>query len=370
MKLNIRPGVLGGGQLSMMLIQSAQALGILPTFLTPLKEDPACRISGLVKLGDPRKSSDLKEFCKDLDALTFESEFYDANYLKNELKTFNGTIFPSLDNLERLQDRKTQKTLFVKNKLQTSPFIHTNKPDEVRSFFKLQQQLVAKQRFNGYDGYGTFLLRTEKDVETFLAKPDLQLDQFIFEKLIRFEYEVAVQAARSRSGDVVFFPFVKTIQKDNKCFIVEGPEKSSAHLVTLQKAIQKFLNHLDYVGVIGFEFFKTKGGFILNEVAPRVHNTGHHTLDSCNLDQFTMHWLCILQDKLPKVQLKTKAFVMLNLIGESENEVQVPDRNLGALYWYGKKNRKGRKLGHVNFVGENKKALVTKALKELKTWKL
>ena len=153
MKLNIQPGVLGGGQLSMMLIQKAQALGLLPAHLTPLPVDPACRVSPRSHLGDPRKATDLLAFTQNLSALTFESEFYDAQYLKKELKNFKGPIFPSLDNLERLQDRKTQKDLFVKNKVHTSPFIQTAHSEEIKSFFKQQGQLVAKQRWNGYDGY-------------------------------------------------------------------------------------------------------------------------------------------------------------------------------------------------------------------------
>lgn len=354
----------------MMLAQKAQALGLIPAALTPRQEDPVCRVSGSYVLGDPRNANDLKSFTRDLKILTFESEFYEARFLQKELKNFKGLVFPSLQALHLLQDRKTQKQAFIKNKLTTSPFIQTIIPDQIKEFFKTQGPLVAKARWNGYDGYGTFLLRTPKDLDQFLVKNKQQLADFIFEKLIKFDYEIAVQAARSRSGHVVFFPFVKTIQKDNKCFLVDGPEITTPQTLKLQKAIKKFLDEIDYVGVMGLEFFKTKAGLILNEVAPRVHNTGHHTLESCSIDQFTLHWLCALQDKLPQPELKTKAFVMLNLIGRGEPEVAIPDRGSGSLYWYGKKNRKGRKLGHINFTGENKKALVHRALKELKSWHL
>ena len=352
----------------MMLLQKAQQLGLTPTHLTPSSLDPACKVSGLGTIGDPKDATALKNFVKNLDVLTFESEFYDAAYLKKELQDFKGYIFPSLDALACLQDRKTQKESFAKNKLTTSPFINTNEQAKIIKFFEAQSALVAKKRWNGYDGYGTFLLRSKSDLENFLQQNSDNLSDFIFEKLISFDYEVALQASRSRRGHTVFFPLVKTIQKDNKCFLVEGPLTSNPQL---QKSIQKFLNKMDYVGTIGFEFFKTKKGLILNEVAPRVHNTGHHTLDSCSTDQFTMHILCGLQDKLPTPTLKTKSFVMLNLIGKSTNDVEMPDQTTGgALFWYGKQNRQGRKLGHINFVGENKKALVARAFKELKAWKL
>ncbi len=370
METKVRAGILGGGQLSMMLVQRAQLMGLHPKHLTASLTDPASLVSPNSVLGDPKNETQLKSFIQELNVLTFESEFYDAAYLKKHLANFKGQIFPNLDCLQLLQDRNTQKTALVNSKLETSPFIQTSHKTEIKAFFKKMGSLVAKKRWNGYDGYGTFILRDEKQLEDFLSNSDHDLEHFIFEKLIKFEYEAAVQVARSKSGHVVFFPFVKTTQKDNKCFLVEGPEKETAEMKRLKKLIQKFLSKIDYVGVIGFEFFKTKSGLIINEVAPRVHNTGHHTLDSCTVDQFTMHLLCALQDKLPAVELKSKAFVMLNLIGTSTHEVQIPDRRQGNLFWYGKSNREGRKLGHINFTGENKKALVYKAFQELKIWKL
>ncbi len=354
----------------MMLVQQAQSLGLYPKHLTLSLTDPASLVSPNAVLGDPKNEIQLKSFLENLNLLTFESEFFDAAYLKNHLANFKGKVFPSLYCLQLLQDRKTQKEALVKNKLSTSPFIQTLEKNDVKALFKKMGPLVAKKRWNGYDGYGTFLLRNEKQLEDFFNTSELNLEHFIFEKLIKFEYEAAVQVARSKAGHVVFFPFVKTIQKDNKCFLVEGPEKETAEMKRLKKQIQTFLNKIDYVGVIGFEFFKTKAGLMINEVAPRVHNTGHHSLDSCTVDQFTMHWLCALQDKLPAVELKSKAFVMLNLIGTSTKEVPIPDRKQGNLFWYGKSNREGRKLGHINFTGENKKALVHKAFQELKIWKL
>jgi 5-(carboxyamino)imidazole ribonucleotide synthase len=369
MKLGSKIGILGGGQLSMMLNNQAQDVTLEVHSLTPSKLDPASLVSPHTFLGDPKNAADLLAFTQNLDFLTFESEFYNAQYLKKTLCDFKGMIFPSLDCLELLQDRKSQKTSFEKNKLDTSPFIHTQNINDIENFFK-QGPLVAKQRFNGYDGFGTFVLNTKTDLENFLDKNHQQLDLFIFEKKIAFQYEVAIQAARSRKGHTVFFPFVKTIQKNNKCFLVEGPEKSTLAFLQIKKKIQKYLDKIDYVGVIGFEFFKTRNSLILNEVAPRVHNTGHHTLDSCDVDQFLIHLLCALQDRLPLPKMHAKAFTMLNLIGTRDGSVEIPDLQSGRLYWYGKSNRAGRKLGHINFIGENKKALTTLALKELKRWKI
>lgn len=350
-----------------MLNLQAQKMGFKPQVLCPRGEEPAADTNPQWQKGEPHNAQDLEKFSKKLSLLTFESEFYEPQKLEAGLTQFQGSIFPSLKVLQLLQDRLTQKQSLVDHKLPTSPFVQSTNPKVILQFFNLEKALVAKQRRYGYDGYGTFILKTKSDLEKFLEEKAATLQDFIFEKFIPFQSEMAVQVARSRAGDIQFFPFVTTIQKDNKCFLVVGPEKPN---LDLQKKISKWLHKIDYVGVIGVEFFKTSKGLIINEIAPRVHNTGHHTLDSCTVDQFTMHWLCGIQDKLPKVELKSKAFVMLNLLGESDDGVVFPSQIEGSLYWYRKSNRKGRKLGHINFTGSDKKALMKQALKHLKTWKL
>ena len=302
---------------------------------------------------------------KDSHVLTFESEFFNPDELA--LHCQNLEVFPSLQNLKLLQDRLTQKESLLKSQLKTSPFKHFQHTEDVVHYFQANGPLVAKKRLGGYDGYGTFILKSQTTLEHFLQDPKINIQEFIFEKFIPFDREVALQVARSRNGDIQFFPLVETQQKDNKCFLVIGPLKCPT---SLQSKIKKWLNKINYVGVMGIEFFQKGSDLIINEVAPRVHNTGHHTLDSCSVDQFTMHWLCALQDKLPRIEIKTSAFAMLNLIGKSHDEVQFPKVIDGHLYWYKKSNRPGRKLGHINWTGKSKKALVKRALKHLKSWYL
>jgi 5-(carboxyamino)imidazole ribonucleotide synthase len=366
-KSSCRPGLLGAGQLSLMLVQKAQALGLDPSVFSENDQDCATRVTPHVFRGNSKSSKDLENFAKTVTSLTFESEFHEARVLKKVFKKSSIQIFPSLGNLEILQDRKSQKEQFEKFKIPTSPFLVSRETPEILFFFKAHGRLVAKKRTHGYDGYGTFFLNTEKEVQKFCQTHRDQLDSFLFEKMIPFKFEVAVQAARSRSGDIVFFPFVQTQQKDKKCFLVTGPEKPD---LKIQKFIRRFLSGLDYVGVAGFEFFKTRQGLILNEIAPRVHNTGHHTMESCDVDQFTLHWLCAFQDRLPQPQLKVKSFAMLNLIGTGNHEVVIPPRQGGHLHWYGKSNRAGRKLGHITWTGPERRYLVEIARQELRRWNL
>ncbi|MFN8790668.1 MAG: ATP-grasp domain-containing protein [Bdellovibrionales bacterium] len=371
MKLHLNPhlrlGLLGGGQLAWMLALKSQALGLRTSILCPSPEEPAAQVNPNWMKGNPNQVSDLQEFAKSQDLLTFESEFYESYNLTQGLRQFKGILFPRLQALAILQDRLSQKESLVQARLATSPFLYSTTPEEIHRFFRKHRALVAKQRRHGYDGYGTFVLKTEKELGVFLKSHEGNLSSFIFEKWIPFQKELAFQVARSRAGDLQFFPLIETVQKDKKCFYVVGPEKPPRNLTV---GIGKWLDRLNYVGVMGIEFFKTGNQLLINEIAPRVHNTGHHTLDSCTVDQFTMHWLCALQDQLPKPELKVPAFVMLNLLGESERPVQFPDQIDGALYWYRKSNRNGRKLGHINWVGKSKRALVHKALSHLKDWKL
>jgi 5-(carboxyamino)imidazole ribonucleotide synthase len=333
--------ILGHGQLAWMLETQGRKLGL--------------EISCVDKDFNPKETQ----------IVTFESEFY--NPVELAPQTRNLEVFPSLENLKNLQDRLSQKQSLVRSQLKTSPFGHFEASPKVLPFFEEQGPLVAKKRTGGYDGYGTFILKNKKSLNEFLNLNENLISQFIFEKWIPFDREVALQVARSRKGDIQFFPLVETQQKDNKCFLVLGPLHCPK---PLQNKIKKWLDKINYVGVMGIEFFQLGNELLINEVAPRVHNTGHHTLDSCSVDQFTMHWLCALQDKLPEIEVKTSAFAMLNLIGQSSEEVQFPKNLDGHLYWYKKSNRPGRKLGHINWTGKNKKALEKKALSHLKKWKL
>ncbi len=342
--------ILGQGQLAWMLETQGRKLGL----------EIQC-------LDQPLSNANLIEHAKQSDAITFESELYDADQLKQKLKQNSKDCFPSLDCLALLQDRKSQKQSLIQCQLPTSPFWMIDSADQLLELIKDQKSLVAKKRQGGYDGYGTFILKSLSDVKKFVTENSNLLSEFIFEKFIPFEEERALQVARSRSGHIQFFPMVLTVQKDKKCFYVVGPLSTPKELTS---KISHWLDHIDYVGVMGIEFFYLKGKYLINEVAPRVHNSGHHTLDSCHVDQFTMHWLCRFQDQLPKVELKAPAFVMLNLVGKSLKPVVFPKILDGCLYWYKKSNRLGRKLGHINWVGKNKKALLKRALLNLKSWKL
>ena len=361
-------GYLGGGQLARMLAESASHLGCYPHVLSPKKNDPGAQVSGFWHQGQLTEKQDLVDFLKKVDVATFESEFLDARLLQDAQATTGTTIYPAPALMGLLQDRKSQKELLDQFLLPTAPWSSVAKADEILHFVERNAYpIVFKKRFFGYDGYGTFIIKNKKALADFI-KQEFKPNLFIVEKFIPFKKEMAVIVARSEDKSFTSLPFVESFQQDARCDWVRGPIKFKESKNTLSR-LKKFLNGLKYVGVMGVEFFLTSKGLMVNEIAPRVHNTGHYSLDTDSLSQFDLHNMCLLGQKLPKkIEIK-KGFAMANLIG-SGDEVLLKSTH-GKLYWYGKDdNRPGRKMGHLNALGTTPAAALKEALKRRREIKL
>ena len=190
--------------------------------------------------------------------------------------------------------------------------------------------------------------------------------KFIAEKFIPFKRELACIFVRGRNGSTKVLPLVQSQAVNNRCDWVLGPITHPA-FKKISAQILKMMKTLDYVGAMGVEFFDTGKNLIVNEIAPRVHNSGHYSQDALNFSQFDLHLMAGLGLELPEIKILDKSFVMTNLLGESEKEFSFPDKLTGKLHWYGKKeNRPGRKMGHINYLGPAGKSLLTKALLERK----
>jgi len=169
---------------------------------------------------------------------------------------------------------------------------------------------------------------------------------------------------------IVQLPLVESVQTQSQCDWVVGPLKHQRAKALFQK-IERYLRNLDYIGAISFELFDTGLELLVNEVAPRVHNSAHYSMDALRQSQFRLHLLAGLGEKLPAAELLSPAFCMVNLVGKSHELPEVPYNIQGQLHWYGKNdNRPGRKMGHVNYVGTNSKNLLKIALSERKKFKL
>ena len=221
-------------------------------------------------------------------------------------------------------------------------------------------------------GHGTFLIKKKSHIK----KLNLPKTNFIAEKFIPFKRELALLSARNKKGQIIFFPLVESFQKKSICLWVKGPAQHKK-LKNLKTQIKKFLNSINYEGVIAFELFDIHSDLIVNELAPRVHNTGHYSLDALTENQFHIHLQAISNQDLKTPRLKAKAFAMLNLLGDGANKPTFKQKNLMdknlknqlkkqkiSLYWYGKiKSRKGRKMGHLNSLASSSRQALNKLLK-------
>lgn len=337
-------GLLGGGQLARMLILRGHQIGLQMSVLCPSSDDPAAQVCSNWVQGSPKDTQDVRRFLKTVDFLTFESEFVDDKVIQSLKKS--PKVFPNAQNMDLFQDRLSQKSSLIKAKLPTSTFDlgHTNLSELQEKF---QKGYVFKARRNGYDGNGTWVVKKGRNIEL-PSSVESDPTAYIVEEFIPFKRELALTFVCSKHGMVITLPMVETKQHENRCLWVKGPVKHKGG-AALEKKIKKFLKNMNYVGAITFELFDTGVELLINEVAPRVHNSAHYSWDALSEDQFTLHLKAVAGQKLHGPEQVSKGFAMYNLIG---SHYSAPDWSLDpqvCFHWYGKKeNRPGRKMGHLN----------------------
>jgi 5-(carboxyamino)imidazole ribonucleotide synthase len=350
-------GILGGGQLGKMLIQTALDLDLN---VSVLDADPNCSCSTIATTfvqGSITDYDTVYAFGKDLDVITIEIENVNIEALK-QLEKEGKSVFPQPAIVEIIKNKSHQKQFFLKNGIPTSDFIIVNSKADVliNSDFI---PAVNKMAVGGYDGKGVQLLKSSDDL-------DLSFDaEGILEKFVDFEKELAVIVARNESGDVKCFPLVEMVFHPiaNLVEYQFSPAHVSATIQTKAEEIaKKTAEAFGIVGLLAVEMFLTKDGEILvNEVAPRPHNSGHHTQKSNAVSQFDQHWRAILNLPLGSTEPFCLA-AMVNILGEEghtgEAEVvglqEVLEINNAFPFFYGKKETKPfRKMGHVSILASD-----------------
>jgi 5-(carboxyamino)imidazole ribonucleotide synthase len=354
-----RIGVIGGGQLAWMMAGAAEKLDVQLVVQTPAQSDPAVAIAAdtvFAPVGDAAATAELASRCN---VITFENEFVDLEAL--QLLANRGVCFrPSLEALSPLLDKYQQRRCLKSLGLPTPQFF----PLPALSPFPLPFPIVLKSRRHGYDGQGTFILKTPQELENKLA--ELENVPLLGEEFVPFQRELAAIAARSVDGDISLYPIVETQQVEQVCRRVFAPAIVSPTVIAQVEAIvHTLLDSLDAVGVFGIELFLTQDDKVLvNEIAPRVHNSGHFTLDACVTSQFEQHLRAVAGLPLGSSEMQAPAAVMVNLLGyeQSTSDYLQKRQQLAALphahvHWYGKtESRPGRKLGHVTVLVANRQA--------------
>ena len=337
-------GILGGGQLGYMLALAGYPLGLHFRFLDPSPEAPVGRIAQRVT-ADYTDQTALEKFSSGLELVTYEFENVPveaARFLAERVP-----VYPPPLALEAAQDRLAEKDLFRKLGIATTEFAPVSNPSELDAAVKtLGLPAVLKTSRMGYDGKGQWIFRTAEDVAK--AKAELPPVKLILERFVPFTRELSVLAVRSRTGESAIYPLVENHHRNGilRLSLAPAPRLEADIERAAERAAHRILESLKYVGVLAIEFFEHQGELLANEMAPRVHNSGHWTIEGAVTSQFENHLRGVLGLPLGSTGPAGHC-AMLNLIGdlpESSEVLAVPDTH---LHLYGKSPRPGRKLGHV-----------------------
>ncbi len=360
----VKIGILGGGQLGRMLIQSGMDWNINFSVLDPDPTAP-CNSVCQFKIGNLTDYQTVLDFGKSCDLITIEIEHVNVEALK-ELARQGKKIFPQPEVLELVQDKRTQKQFYANNNIPSAEFLLVENKKDIISH-KTFLPAVNKLGREGYDGRGVQLLRTESDLHNAFDAPGL------LEKLIDFEKEISVIVARNENGETKTFPAVEMVFHP-EANLVEYLFSPASISETLEKEAEgiakKIITDLHMVGLLAVEMFITKEQRILvNEIAPRPHNSGHQTIEANITSQYQQHLRAILNLPLGDTTM-VRASAMVNLLGEEGFSGQAKYKAMeeilkmpGAyVHLYGKKLTKPfRKMGHVTIVDQNMESLKKKA---------
>ena len=352
-----RLGIIGGGQLGMMITEAAKNLSesILEiTVLDPTDNCPAAQAGAKQIVGDFKDEIAILKLAEQSDIITYEIESGNTDVL-SKLKA---EIEPSPSTLGIIQDKLSQKTFLSENGLPVSQFYEITSLDDLREKIKdLGLPVLLKSRRDAYDGRGNFKITSSNEIEK--AYQYFDGKSLMVEKFVNFKMEVSVIAARNTKGDITTYPLVENIHENNILKTTIAPARVSDDVITNAGEIaKKTMEVLKGAGVFGIEMFIDQDDKILiNEIAPRVHNSGHHTLQSCKTSQFEQHLRAILGLELGSTDLVHKT-VMCNILGPNGFEgkykpVQL-EKDGAYLKMYGKDvSKPQRKLGHFNVVDLN-----------------
>lgn len=340
----IRIGILGGGQLGWMMILENRKYP-LSFFVVDSPDAPACRVADRCF-----KPDEYKEMIDSVDVVTFEFEHVHGEALRYAYES--GKLIPSIDSVELKRQRWRERVFYREHGIPTPRFFIAQDLDEVLRIARneFNYRCVIKQSTGGYDGKGQFFIKSRGDLENSVNIIARISDVFIVEEFVEFDYEASVIAVRGLNGDFRVYP--PTYNYNEKGILVYnyGPVHSESVAAKMVEIAKRLTDALNYVGVMGIEFFVRGDEVLVNEFAPRVHNTGHYTLDAAFTSQFENHVRALLGIELGETKL-LRCGGMVNILGLPNPPLEV--LKYGKIYWYGKKEaRKRRKMGHVNVVGE------------------
>ena len=355
-----RLGIIGGGQLAKITAAAALQLGCEVVILDRAAGSPAAHLSPRSQVGNWNDPAVLARLAAEVDVVTLENEFVDASALR-ALEFAGHRVYPSADCLERTQDKLIQKQTLVRAGLPVAECCAVASRAEVlEAGARLGWPLLLKTRRDGYDGKGNFTVRQPTDVDVAWDRLGGEKNALLVEAFCHFAKELAVIVTRARDGADAVYPVVQTIQRDHVCESVLVPAELPASVVLRASELaRRAVAAVGGVGSFGVELFLCSDDQILiNELAPRVHNSGHYTIEACECSQFENHVRAVLGWPLGSTRLRSPAAAMVNVLGTAEapgrprgweDALSVPGAH---IHLYGKSTSgKGRKMGHVTALG-------------------
>ena len=356
-KKNYSLGIIGGGQLALMLAEAANNRGIKVCIQTKSSNDPAGSKADYVIEADPLKVKGNKDLIKECEKIIFENEWIKIEKL-NLIESKN-IFVPSLESIQPLVDRISQKKLIKRLNIPSPRWksIEEFKSLDNEEIDSWNFPLMIKSYKGGYDGKGNRKINSYEDLNSFL---ETNSDECLIEEWVDYKNELALVGSRDFDGSIRFFPLVETFQKNNVCDWVLSPAEIDYDLKTFAINIfSSIVNELNYVGVMGIEFFYGDKGLLINEIAPRTHNSAHFSIEACSSSQFDQY-VCISSGiKPPEINMHSQGSLMINLLGLKKNfplsikkRIELLSQIKGSnLHWYGKSRESvGRKMAHVTFL--------------------
>jgi len=352
-------GILGGGQLAQMLALTGYPLGFRFVFFDPIADACAGLVGHLI-VADYDNEIALEEFCKQCDYVTYDFENVPVKAAKFVAK--RSQIFPHPNVLEIAQDRLKEKLLFKQQlNLPVGDFYAVDSYSELVFATKsCEQDGFLKTRRMGYDGKGQHRITAQTDLKKLWDEIDG--GSFILEKAVNFNREISVILARNASGDIICYELCENKHKQGILTTTLVPAVASKHSPKAFDYAKKIANEIKYVGVLAVEMFETDDGLYINEMAPRVHNSGHWTIEGAVTSQFENHLRAGVGLPLGTTEMSQGFSAMINWISEIPT-VALTSKEKG-VYWhiYGKQDRPGRKVGHSTVVADNAQDLHTKVV--------
>lgn len=352
-------GIIGGGQLGMMIAEAAKKMPNEISeiiVLDPTENCPASQVGATQIIADFKDRDAIIDLANKSDIITYEIESGDSDVLKSVED--KAEINPSPETLKIIQDKFLQKSFLQENSIPVPEFIEIKNIDDVKSGLKkFGYPAVLKSRRDAYDGRGNFKINSQGEIQ--IAYDYFKGQTLLLEKFIPFKMEVSVIAARNTKGQIKTYPLVENIHEENILRMTIAPARVSEIIAKKAEHIaEKTMSVLKGAGIFGIEMFVTQNDdIVINEIAPRVHNSGHHTLQSSDTSQFEQHLRAILGLELGSTKLIHNS-IMYNILGDSSFTGEYLPLSVSGpgvfLKMYGKKISKPlRKLGHVNIIGIN-----------------